>query len=72
MAVPVDVLSYAIGLFTTVSWRVYTAATLIGIMPFAFIFSYTSAAPLYFRIGVLALAGFAVLLGYRRVRRKLS
>ena len=39
MIVPVDVLSYAVGLFSTVSLKRYALAT-IGIVPFAFIISY--------------------------------
>ena len=43
MVLPVDVLSYAIGLVSTISLPTYTAATLIGIVPFALIFSYGGA-----------------------------
>lgn len=39
MIIPVDILSYALGL-TNISWRVYFWATFLGIIPFAFIFSY--------------------------------
>jgi len=41
MTMPVDVLSYALGLFSThISWKQNAVTTLIGITPFAFIFSY--------------------------------
>ena len=40
MTVPVDVLSYALGLFSSMTSRSYFFATVIGITPFAFIFSY--------------------------------
>ncbi|RMD45584.1 hypothetical protein D6829_01940 [Candidatus Pacearchaeota archaeon] len=40
MSVPVDVLSYALGLFSNVSFPTYLTATLIGIIPFGIIFSY--------------------------------
>ncbi|HEY9583603.1 MAG TPA: VTT domain-containing protein [Candidatus Paceibacterota bacterium] len=40
MIVPVDILSYAIGLFVPISLGKYTLATLIGVIPFAFIYSY--------------------------------
>jgi uncharacterized membrane protein YdjX (TVP38/TMEM64 family) len=41
MTIPVDVLSYALGLFSTrISWQQNAATTLIGITPFSFIFSY--------------------------------
>ena len=41
MTLPVDVLSYALGLFSKkVSWEENALTTLVGITPFAFIFSY--------------------------------
>lgn len=40
MILPVDVLSYLLGLFSTISWSHYFFATLLGVTPFAFIFSY--------------------------------
>ena len=41
MTVPVDVLSYALGLFSNMTTTSYFFATLLGVAPFAFIFSYT-------------------------------
>lgn len=68
-AVPVDILSYAVGLFTSIGIGVYTLATFIGIIPFAFIFSYASRAPLLvqFLFGVLAVTVMYV--GYRKIHR---
>lgn len=41
MTMPVDVLSYALGLFSRrISWKLNAITTSIGIMPFAFVFSY--------------------------------
>ncbi len=40
MVIPVDMLSYALGLFSTVSLGVYTAASSLGILWFSFAFSY--------------------------------
>lgn len=37
---PVDVLSYAVGLFTVMRFRKYLLATIIGITPFSFIYSF--------------------------------
>lgn len=45
MTVPVDVLSYALGLFSNMTSRSYFIATIIGITPFAFIFSYLGSLP---------------------------
>lgn len=40
LLIPVDILSYAIGLFSRISLLKYSIATIIGITPFAFIISY--------------------------------
>lgn len=40
MVIPVDVLSYVVGFVSSMSVFKYTLATLIGITPFSFIFSY--------------------------------
>jgi len=45
MLIPVDVLSYVLGLFTKIAWRTYALASLIGIIPFAFIFAYIGTLP---------------------------
>lgn len=41
MTVPVDILSYAVGLFSSVKASTYFFATTLGVTPFAFIFAYT-------------------------------
>jgi uncharacterized membrane protein YdjX (TVP38/TMEM64 family) len=40
MILPVDVLSYALGMLSTVSFRIYTLASAIGILWFSFAFAY--------------------------------
>ena len=40
MIIPVDILSYVLGVVSSISLRVYILATVVGITPFAFIFSY--------------------------------
>lgn len=69
LVVPVDILSYAIGLFTAINFKVYALATLIGIAPFAFIFSYSSDMALPVQLGALVAAALAFILGYLKVRR---
>ena len=68
MVVPVDILSYALGLFVTMSIPSYTLATLIGVTPFAFVFAYASSLPLPYQIGVVLLASIIAVLGYMRIR----
>ncbi len=41
MVLPVDILSYALGLFSKIDSKRFFLSTLIGVTPFAFIFSYT-------------------------------
>ncbi len=38
--IPVDALSYALGLFSTITTREYMLATVVGITPFAFVWAY--------------------------------
>ncbi len=63
MVVSVDVLSYLLGLTITMSYIRYTAATLIGVIPFAFVFAYASALPLPYMLTATALALLATCSG---------
>lgn len=57
--VSVDILSYALGLFSTMSWSSYVLATAIGVSPFGFYFAYASTLPLWYQI--IAVAGAVAL-----------
>jgi len=64
IVLPVDVLSYALGFFSSISFARYMTATLIGITPFAVMFAYTGRALLnkeYFMITLLVGLMFVVL-----------
>lgn len=61
--IPVDILSYALGLLTAMPFWSYTLATLIGVSPFAFIFSYAADLSLGFQIGAGVLAALALVIG---------
>jgi uncharacterized membrane protein YdjX (TVP38/TMEM64 family) len=50
MIIPIDILSYALGLFSKVDFKTYVLATLIGIIPFTFAFSYLGTIPLSYQI----------------------
>ena len=63
MAVPVDVLSYALGLFSRIKFRDYTWATLIGIAPIAFVLSYVGTLSFYFQMIALFIAVDIILAG---------
>ncbi|PLX20649.1 hypothetical protein C0584_05410 [Candidatus Parcubacteria bacterium] len=57
---PVDVLSYALGLFSNMSLGSYLLATIIGLTPFAIFFAYFSEIPIWLQIfsAILLLAIF--------------
>jgi len=59
--VPVDILSYAIGLFSEMNSTPFFFATLIGVTPFAFIFAYAGTLPV--RLQLLVLIGMIAFLG---------
>lgn len=70
VVVPVDILSYAVGLFVPMSYSAYLAATVLGVTPFAFVFAYSmDTLPLYlFVTGVGVLAVLVYLLWVFRRR----
>ncbi len=74
MIVPVDVLSYAIGLLVPISLARYTLATAIGVTPFAFLFSYAHVLPTWLQVASIGGAFVGLLLLYLRTaaRRSLS
>lgn len=59
MFLPVDLLSYALGLFGVIQFWPYLFATIIGVAPFAFVFSYIVHIPILYQgilfgIGILS------------------
>lgn len=74
MLLPVDVLSYALGIFTRVSFPVYALATMFGIVWFSFAFAYLGAAASeanYVLLGGISVAS-VVILGFSwRIARKI-
>ena len=53
LVIPVDILSYALGLFSTMTWRPYVLATLIGVTPFGFYFSYAGTLPFWYQVAAM-------------------
>ena len=64
MVVPVDILSYALGLFSKMKTRNYVLATLIGVSPFAFVFAYLGNLPFYYQIIALLIAAVILIIGF--------
>lgn len=67
MIIPVDILSYALGLFSTIRLVPYIVATLIGIIPFTIFFSYAIIIPMRYQVA-LAIGMFALITGIIRYR----
>lgn len=68
MIIPVDILSYALGLFSEIKSTTFFFATLIGITPFAFIFAY--AGNLSIRPQIIILVEVLAVLGIVYMVRK--
>lgn len=64
MAVPVDILSYALGLFSKINRKKYILATIIGVTPFAFVLSYLGTLPLYYQIIAFSIGVIILILGW--------
>ncbi len=64
MAIPVDVLSYALGLFSQMTSISYFFATLIGVAPFAFLLAYAGALPVGFQLATILSVMVIASLGY--------
>lgn len=50
MIIPVEILSYGIGLFSKINFKMYAITTIIGLMPVAFLISYLGIVPLPYQI----------------------
>lgn len=53
MLIPVDILSYALGLFSKVSYKTYTIATFIGVIPFTLLYSYAGTVNLLIQVIII-------------------
>jgi len=75
VAIPADILSYALGLFSNVKRRTFFFATLLGFIPMTFIISYVGGLDLVYQIiaflaGGIIFAVGAIIAYKRRERRK--
>ena len=52
IVIPVDILSYAVGLFSNMKGSIYFFATLIGITPFAFVIAYAGTLTVWLQLSV--------------------
>jgi uncharacterized membrane protein YdjX (TVP38/TMEM64 family) len=70
MIIPVDILSYALGLFSKVKFKTYFLATIIGLIPFAFVFSYLGTIPFYYQILGFFIVGLIITLIHEFYKKK--
>jgi uncharacterized membrane protein YdjX (TVP38/TMEM64 family) len=63
MTIPVDGLSYGVGLFTKMKTRDYLIATIIGLIPFSFLFAYLGTVNFYFQMFGFIAVTIILLLG---------
>lgn len=61
LTIPVDILSYGLGLFAPIGWRMHALATIIGVTPFAFVFAYAGSLSIKFQIITLSVAAVVML-----------
>lgn len=62
--IPMDILSYALGLFSKMKAKSYFLATVIGLTPVAFAFAYLGNVPINYQIVLLLIIGIIVLIGW--------
>ena len=70
LAMPMDILSYVLGLFTHISWRKYTAATALGVTPPAFLLAYLGKLPHAYDLIAFGIGGIVVAAYVMVVRRR--
>lgn len=70
MVLPVDILSYVLGLFSKVKFNIYFWATLIGITPFAFVLAYLGTLPLYYQVSFFITGILFLILGYLLYKKR--
>ena len=69
MILPVDVLSYLLGLFSKVDLKTYTLATFIGVIPFAFILSYIGSLSFAYQLFSLFFGGIIFLILFYKFKK---
>jgi len=72
VTVPVDILSYALGLFTNVGWKLFAVTTLIGITPVIVILAQAGKFPIQVQILLVGLAVLLLVAGWLILKKKKS
>src|SRR3989344_7287490 len=66
VSIPIDILSYTLGLFTNIPMNVYLVATFLGLIPFAFIFAYAVTLSVWHQVGALLVSAALIYYGYNK------
>ena len=69
MVMPMDVISYVLGLFTKMSWEAYLGATALGLAPSALLLAYLGRQPQAYHVLTILLCvavGVSIVIGARR------
>jgi uncharacterized membrane protein YdjX (TVP38/TMEM64 family) len=72
MALPVDVLSYVLGLFSNISWYTYAFASLLGIIPFAFVFAYVGVLPFLYQMVAILISAIVIIFILKKGIKKIA
>ncbi len=70
LVLPMDVISYVLGLFTDIGWPEYAAATALGLTPSAFLLAYFGKLPNAYEIIAFGVGAMAVVAGILISRRR--
>ena len=72
MAIPVDILSYALAIFTNMSFRNYMLATVLGIIPFSFIWAYLGYIPFVYQLIIFLIVSIIIITEviFKKVKNK--
>ena len=70
LVMPMDLLSYLLGLFTHISWGKYVAATALGVTPPAFLLAYLGKLPHAYDIFAFGIGAVVVVAYVMVVRRR--
>jgi len=70
ISLPVDIISYAMGLFKFIRFTPYFFATLLGVAPFSYMFTYSATLPMGFQIFVSVLGVIIFFVGVRFLQKQ--
>jgi len=65
---PVDIISYAVGLFTKMHWGLFFLATVLGTSIFSFFFAYASELPIIIQLAAGSILLLLIIFRYKRLK----